>query len=47
MPAALVFLAAACFATAVFFGYEIAKLVVGVISNEGPKPGRPVSLFLA
>jgi hypothetical protein len=31
MSATLVFLAAACFATAVFVGYEIAKLVVGAM----------------
>jgi hypothetical protein len=31
VTAALVFLAAACFATAVFFGYEIAKLVLGAM----------------
>jgi hypothetical protein len=31
VTATLVFLAAACFATAVFVGYEIAKLVMGPI----------------
>jgi hypothetical protein len=31
VSATLVFLAAACFATAVLVGYEIAKLVVGAM----------------
>jgi hypothetical protein len=31
VTATLVFLAAACFATAVFVGYEMAKLVVGTV----------------